>query len=135
MEAFMSWFTSLFSSAAAQPIEAVGNVFDKLFTSDEEKLQAQAVLEKLRQHPGELQVELNKIEAAHRSVFIAGARPFILWVCGVGLSFAFIVNPLIQWFTGEPGPELPLDVMIDLVIGILGLGALRTVEKLAGRAK
>jgi hypothetical protein len=60
----MSIWSVLFGGgqAIASPVEAVGNVFDKLFTSDEEKLQAQAVLEKLRQHPGELQVELNKIE-------------------------------------------------------------------------
>ena len=131
----MSWFTSLFSSAAAQPIEAVGNVFDKLFTSDDEKLQAQAVLEKLRQHPSELQIELNKIEAAHKSVFVAGWRPFIGWVCGAGLAFTFILNPIIQWKTGSPGPELPVDIMTELVLALLGLGALRTAEKFGGRTK
>lgn len=129
----MSWFTNLFS--AKEPIEAVGNVFDKLFTSDEERLQAEAVLTKLKQHPAELQVELNKIEAQHRSVFVAGWRPFIGWVCGVGLAFTFIINPLFQWYSGSPGPELQVDVMTELVIALLGLGALRTAEKLGGRAK
>lgn len=131
----MSWFAGLFSSAAAQPIEAIGNVFDKLFTSDEEREQAKFVLEKLRQKPSELQVELNKIEAQHRSIFVAGWRPFIGWVCGVGLSFTFIINPVIQWYSGKPGPSLPTDVMTELVLALLGLGALRTAEKFGGKSK
>ncbi len=126
---------SLFSSNIKEPIEAIGNVFDSLFTSDEERAQAAAVMEKLRQHPGELQVELNKVEASHRTLFVAGARPAILWVCAIGLAFTFIINPIIQWVTGSPGPELPTSVLFDLILGILGLGAMRTVEKLAGKAK
>lgn len=131
----MSLLDSIFGSAAAAPIDAIGNVLDKVFTSDEERLQAEAVLEKLRQHPAELQVELNKIEAGHRSVFVAGWRPFIGWTCGAGLSFVFLVNPVIQWFTGEPGPAMPSDIMAELVIAMLGLGTLRTVEKLQGKTK
>ena len=81
------------------------------------------------------QVELNKIGAAHRSIFVAGARPFLLWVCGVGLAFSFIVNPVIQWTTGDPGPELPTGVMMELVIAMLGLAGLRTAEKMVGVSK
>jgi hypothetical protein len=131
----MGVLDKLLGGAAAQPIEAVGNVLDKLFTSEEEKLDKQALLTKLAQQPNLAQVELNKVEAQHRSTFVAGARPFILWVCGFGLANSFIVNPWIQWITNKPGPVLPLDVMSDLVIAMLGLGALRTVEKLQGRAK
>lgn len=119
----------------ASPVEAVGNAFDKLFTSDEEKAQAAAVMEKLRQQPAALQVEINKLEAQHRSVFVAGARPAILWICAAGLAFAFLINPVIQWFTGNPGPELPLQYVMELVWAILGLGTLRTWEKVQGRAK
>ncbi len=131
----LNFLTGIFSTAAASPIEAVGNVFDKLFTSDEEKANAAIILEKLRQHPAELQVEINKIEAGHRSIFVAGARPFILWICGVGLAYTFLVNPTLQWITGSDGPPLSTNYLIDLVIALLGLGALRTVEKLAGRTK
>ena len=119
----------------ASPVEAVGNAFDKLFTSDEEKAQAAAVMEKLRQQPAALQVEINKLEAQHRSVFVAGARPAILWICAAGLAFAFLINPVIQWYTGNPGPELPLQYVMELVWAILGLGTLRTWEKVQGRAK
>ncbi len=131
----LGFLTGLFSKAASSPIEAVGNVFDKLFTSDDERAASAIVLEKLRQHPAELQVEINKIEASHRSLWVAGARPCVIWICSAGLGFAFLINPLIQWWTSKPGPVLPTAIMMDLVIAILGLGALRTVEKLAGRTK
>ena len=131
----MTIVESLIGEGISKPIEAIGNVLDRLFTSDDEKAQAKIVLEKLQQHPAELQVELNKIEASHRSLFIAGWRPFIGWICGVGLSFAFVINPLIQWFTGKPGPELPLTVIMNLVIALLGLGGLRTYEKVKGISK
>lgn len=121
--------------SAIEPINAIGNVLDKLFTSDEEKLKAQSVLEKLKQHPAELQVALNKIEAGHRSLFVAGWRPFIGWICGLGLANVYIINPWLQWLYGIEGPQLPLNVMVELIIAMLGLGTLRTAEKFGGRAK
>ena len=121
--------------SAAKPIEAIGNVFDQVLTSGEEKLQAQAVLEKLRQHPGELQAAINQIEAAHRSVFVAGWRPAIGWICALALFNIYLLNPWVQWITGETGPALPLDVVEELVYAILGLGGMRMAEKVKGRAK
>lgn len=114
----------------AKPIAAIGNVFDQLFTSDEERASAEAVMEKIRQHPHILQAEINKIEASHRSVWVAGWRPAIGWVCAISLSFPFLINPILQWSTGMPGPELPIEAMISLVMSLLGLGGLRTFEKL-----
>ncbi len=131
----MSLVSQIVGAATVPAIDALGGLFDKLFTSDEEKANAAAVMEKLRQHPGELQVELNKIEAMHRTLFVAGWRPFIGWVCGIGLAFAFLINPIWQWQTGQPGPELPTDVLMELVMGMLGLATLRTWEKVQGRAK
>lgn len=131
----MSILDKVLGGATAQPIEAIGNVFDKLFTSDDEKAQAAAVLEKIKQQPQILQAEINKIEAAHRSVFVAGWRPFIGWVAGMGLIFPFVINPIIQWYTGKAGPEMPMDHLMNLVYALLGLGIYRTVEKLQGRTK
>ena len=121
--------------AVAAPVTAIGNVLDALFTSDEERLDKQALLTKLARQPNLAQVELNKVEAMHRSIFVAGWRPAIGWVCAVGLLMTFIVNPFLQWTTGEPGPALPNDIILELVLALLGLGALRTVEKMNGRAK
>jgi hypothetical protein len=131
----MSVWSKIFGGGMAEPVEAVGNAIDKIFTSDEERLQAAAVMEKLRQQPHILQAEIAKCEAQHRSVFVAGPRPFIMWVCGFGLAFTFLVNPILQWCTGQSGPEMQTDVMMELVLALIGLGALRTAEKMAGKAK
>ena len=131
----MSFFSKLFGSAAATPIGAVFKGLDSLVTSDEEREQLNLLKLKALQEPDKLQVELNKIEAQHSSVFVAGWRPAIGWVCAIGLTFPFIVNPCIQWATGEAGPALPMEEIVTLVMAMLGLGSLRTVEKLAGRSK
>jgi len=138
------FLSKLIGGSAAEPIEAVGNVFDKLFTSDEERAAADQVMEKLRQHPGELQVQLNKVEAGHRSVFVAGWRPYIGWVCGTSLAIYFIpqytmatyiwVKLVLATNIMQPYP-VTADGLMELVFAMLGMGALRTVEKLQGRAK
>jgi hypothetical protein len=121
--------------AVAQPIEAVGNVLDKLFTSKEEKLNHQEVMARLAMQPQIAMQEISKIEAAHSSPWVAGWRPGIGWVCAIGLFNVWLVNPWIQWYTGQPGPELPLEVMSEMVYALLGLGLLRTVDKAAGKIK
>jgi hypothetical protein len=124
----------------ASPIEAIGNVFDKLFTSDAERAQAEAVLEKLRQNPAALQVELNKIEAAHRSVFVAGWRPAVGWICAAGVGWAYLGHPLFLWAAAlwSPGlrpPEIHTDSLFELVLAMLGMAGLRSFEKSTGRTK
>lgn len=134
----MGWLKSIFSlggESAAKPIEAIGRVIDSVSTSDEERLQAQAVLERLRQRPDELQAAINQIEASHRSLFVAGGRPAVLWICALALFNIYLLNPWLQWITGDPGPQLPLDVVEELVYAILGLGGYRMMEKMNGRAK
>ncbi|NQZ91688.1 MAG: hypothetical protein HRT97_05020 [Moritella sp.] len=130
----MSFWTKLFGGAVTEPIDALGSAVDRIFTNDEERMQAQAVLDKIAQKPAILQAEINKIEAQHRSLFVAGWRPAIGWVCAIGLAFPFILNPLIEW-AGGTGPKIPMDQLMELVVALLGLGTLRTFEKLAGRAK
>ncbi len=136
----MSLLSRLIGSPAVDAVSAVGNVFDRLFTSDEEKAQAAAVMEKIRQQPQILQAEINRIEAAHRSVFVAGWRPFIGWVCGVGFLWAFLLHPLFEWLVVLQGlditaPLIVTDNMMELVLALLGLGALRSAEKISGRSK
>jgi len=131
----VSFLSKLFTSTAAEPIKAVGNVLDELFTSDDEKLSHEEVKLRLLQKPNLAQAEINKVQAQHRSIFVAGARPSILWVCSLGLLFSFIVNPILQWLTGDAGPILPTEIMMELVVAMLGLAGLRTVEKIKGVAK
>lgn len=132
----MGFWSSLFGGAAAEPIEAVGNVIDALVTSDEERAHAELLKQKLAMKPALVQAEITKVQAAHRSSFVAGARPFLMWICGLGFAMAFLVNPILQWLMPEIGaPELPLEAMMELTLAMLGLAGLRTVEKLQGRAR
>ena len=130
----LSWLSG--GRAVVEPIEAVGNVLDALFTSDEEKLDKTIIKQRLFLQPALAQAEITKVQAQHRSTFVAGARPFILWVCGFGFLFSFVINPIIQWIHPEAGsPVLPLEVMMELTLAMLGLAGLRTIEKLQGKSK
>jgi len=83
------------------------------------------------------QVELNKMEAQHASIFVAGWRPFIGWVGGVSLAWTFLVHPLLVWFATVAGyegefPLLDTDPLLTLVMAMLGVGAMRSFDKLNG---
>jgi hypothetical protein len=130
----MGLLSKLVGGSVAEPIEAVGNVLTGIFGDKGEKLSHEQIMAKLAMQPQMLQVELNKVEAAHRSIFVAGWRPALGWVCAIGLGYAFIVEPVLTMFT-ERTPQSPTDIMLELVLAMLGLGALRTVEKLSGKAK
>ncbi len=136
----MGILAKIFGGPAIDAVSAVGNVVDQLFTSDEEKAQAALLMAKLRQKPQLLQAEINRIEAAHRSLFVAGWRPFIGWVCGVGFLWAFLLHPLFEWLVALQGltvaaPAIVTDHLMELVLALLGLGTLRSVEKMTGRTK
>lgn len=132
----MGILKKIFNVGIDEPIDAVGNVLDKLFTSDEEKLDKEIIKQRLLQQPAMVQAEITKVQVAHRSVFVAGARPFLMWVCGLGFLFAFVINPILTWLMPELGtPELPLDAMMVLTLAMLGLAGMRTFEKLKGLTK
>ncbi len=136
----MGLFGKVLGVAASDAVSALGNVFDKLFTTSEERLAAEAVMAKIRQQPALLQAEINKIEAGHRSIFVAGWRPFIGWVCGIGFMWAFIGHPLFEWIVvlaqiHVTPPKILTDNMMELVLALLGLGTLRTYEKTRGLDK
>lgn len=132
---------------AFDPVTAVlgigGKLIDRLWPDPEKKAAAQLELIKLQQS-GELaaiagQLEINKIEAAHTSVFVSGWRPAVGWISALGLGIQFVVNPLITWasaFVGRPivFPNLDLSLLLTLLGGMLGLGGLRTYEKVNGVA-
>jgi hypothetical protein len=86
------------------------------------------------------QAAVNQVEAASSSVFVSGARPFIMWVCGVGLAMQFLVSPMLTWGAALFGktvvlPPLDMGTLLTLLLGLLGLGGMRTVEKIKGVAK
>ena len=87
------------------------------------------------------QMEINKAEANHKSLFVAGWRPACGWVTVIALAYHFIVAPLILFGVAVAGveiPELPtfdMDSLMTILLGMLGLGGLRTVEKTRGLTK
>lgn len=86
------------------------------------------------------QLDANRAEAASPSAFTSGWRPAIGWVCGAALGMQYIARPLVAWVgivTGHPLPELPGidDNLWELMLGLLGLGGLRTFEKTRGVAR
>jgi hypothetical protein len=129
------------ASTAVGAAQGVANIIDQFVHTKEEKAAGELLKMKLMMEPDKLQVELNKIEAAHRSIFIAGWRPFIGWVCGFGLAWHFLLYDLLNWTALQLGskvkpPELTgTEELISIVMALLGLGAMRTYEKLHGKAK
>lgn len=86
------------------------------------------------------QLDANRAEAASPSAFTSGWRPAIGWVCGAALGMQYIARPMVAWVgivTGHPLPELPGidDNLWELMLGLLGLGGLRTFEKTRGVAR
>ncbi len=84
--------------------------------------------------------EINKAEAQHSSIFVSGWRPFIGWICGAALAFNYIIRPFwlwaqTVWFPDAPVPPGLDDSLWELMFGMLGLGGLRTVEKLKGKTR
>lgn len=116
--------------------------------------QAQAKLEVLKmQQSGDLaaldaelrlalaQIDVNKTEAGSESLFKSGWRPSVGWACVLGLLYEFIVRPLLPWLVNVLGvdgvpalPQLDGDTLFGLLVGLLGIGTLRTVEKVKGKA-
>lgn len=138
----MGILSTIVGGGVAEPIKAVGGVLDSLFTSDEERLDKQEALTRLAQRPNELQAAINQVEAQHRSIFVAGWRPFIGWVCGFALAWHFMLYDFLTWVSLAFFPTIPplpaltgTETLISVVMSLLGLGALRTVEKLQGRSK
>ncbi len=123
--------------------ELGGKIIDRLFPDPAAKAAAELELLKLTQ-AGDLQtvlsqLEINAKEAAHPSVFVAGWRPFVGWSCGVGLVYATVGHNLLAWLAQAYGWPAPPAVDADLLIytlgGLLGIGGLRTLEKVKGVAK
>jgi len=83
------------------------------------------------------QVEVNKVEAASQNMFVAGWRPFVGWTCGVALLYHFLLLPLLHFILRATGnevelPEFDFSHLSTILMGMLGLGGLRTYEKLRG---
>lgn len=85
------------------------------------------------------QAEINKVEAASSNIFVAGWRPFVGWVCGIGFAWATVLQPIAVFTLAAAHhpmvtPTLQTEVLMNALFGLLGMGALRTFEKVKGVA-
>jgi len=120
-------------------LPAVTDVIGRFLPEDKEaKAKAEREIEaKLTTHLAKIdlaQLDINKTEAAHRSVFVSGWRPFIGWSCGVALAWSYVVTPILTFVLAQTGylvelPSMNLGEMMPVLMGMLGLGGLRTFEK------
>lgn len=123
-------------------------IIDKLIPDPQAKAAAQLEAMKLAQ-AGEFkeidaqlqrdlaQIQVNQAEAQSPDFFRSGWRPFVGWICGVGLGVQFLVGPVATWVSSLMGhplafPELDMGTLMTLLAGLLGLGTLRTAEKVKG---
>jgi hypothetical protein len=110
--------------------ELAGTVINKIWPdkSEAEKQQLAAAVQLVQG-----QLDINKAEAASASVFVSGWRPFIGWVCGAACAWNWIGLPILRMYAPDLNPA-NLTEMMPVLMGLLGLGALRTVEKIKGVA-
>jgi hypothetical protein len=128
-------------SILASLVGPVTSLLDK-FIPDADKKNAIAfelatLAEKHAQELAKGQLEVNKTEAAHKNLFVAGWRPAVGWVCCLGMASNFIVIPMVNFalaLSSSPitVPLIELSEMMPVLLGMLGLGAMRTVEKSKG---
>ena len=138
----MSFLSSLFG--AGDIVKAVGDTIDNMFTSDEERLEKQLEIMKAQREYDYLeskliseqniaQTEVNKVEAASSSLFIAGWRPAIGWIGALALLYQFILYPLLLWLpVKEPPKPMDYTMLFTLITGMLGIAGLRSFDKLKG---
>ncbi len=126
---------------ALDPLTAGIGLVDKFigkFVKDKDlaaKLTANA---RSQEFAGELsllvgQMEINKIEAAHSSIFVSGWRPAVGWICGGGLLYNTILSPFLDIWLEVP--EVDVSLLMPVLMGMLGLGAMRSFEKSKGVAR
>ncbi len=127
-----------------QIIQGVTNVADELITSEEERRQLDLREKEIDQEILLGQMAINQEEAKHKSIFVAGWRPFIGWVGGAALAYQFILYPLLLWIWSmcesagwiaagiDPPPVLNTSALMTVVTGMLGIGIMRSYDKKQG---
>lgn len=128
-------------------VEAVGGVIDSLHTSDKERLDAEIELAKIDASLLTGQMDVNKAEAQHASIFVAGWRPACGWIGAAAMAYQFLLYPMLVWLWTlmqahgwvsidlKPPPMLDTDALWVILTGMLGIAGARTFEKVKGLSK
>lgn len=124
-------------------IPAITGLLDKVIPDKDQRdklaHEISTLTERQAHEIAKAQIDVNKVEAGHRSVFVSGWRPALGWV-GVGaIAYNYVVMPLLNIYFNAQGFDVlvPMDLseLMPLIIGMLGLGGFRTYEKKAGVTK
>ena len=115
-------------------IDPISNILDKFVADKDLKQKLEHELKTELHRANMAQIEVNKVEAQHRTVFVAGWRPFTGWVCATALAYHFIIEPVLVFFLSWYGveiqlPQFDMGSLLTVLMGMLGLGGLRTYEK------
>lgn len=121
----------------------LGQVLDKVIPNKAAREEARAQLEQALANADaeamRAQASINAVEAGHASVFVAGWRPAIGWICGAGLMWQFVLGPLASWAALASGlpppPALDVEALMVLATSMLGVAGLRTYERARGVAR
>jgi len=122
-------------------IGPISSLLDKFVVDkDQKNLLAHRIATMAERHAHDLakgQLEVNKVEAAHNNMFVAGWRPAVGWICAMGMAGNFIIIPMANFVLALAEstvsiPLIALSEMMPVLLGMLGLGAMRTVEKAKG---
>jgi len=128
-------------------MKGVFGIFDDVHTSEEEKAEIKLKLMQIGMSADLAQMAINQEEAKSGMLFVAGWRPWIGWVCGMAFAYNYIFAPFLMaavyYYAQISGkvvdlsglPVLDLSTMIPVLMGMLGLGGLRTYEKQTGVAR
>ena len=128
MSKIAEFIGSLTTSGATNVLNSVANNIDQFVETKDEKREALIELSKA-------QIDLNKQEAQSRKLFVAGWRPAVGWICAAALAYNFIIRDLLAWIILNSGqamtlpPALAMEHLLTILLGLLGLGGLRTFEK------
>ncbi len=125
-------------------IGPITGILDKVIQDKDQKAQIAFELATLAEKQAHAlaveQIKTNRAEAQTGSLFIGGWRPGVAWVCVIAFALNFLINPLANWYLVLIGetmvlPALDTDSLMPLLFGMLGLGGMRTAEKVKGVAK
>ena len=124
--------------AIAESIVGVaGTVLNKFVADKDLKAKLEHELKTAFHSANLAQIDLNKQEAAHKRMFVAGWRPFVGWTCGVALAYHFVISPILGFVLVLAGvntelPSFDFSQLSTILMGMLGLGGLRSYEKMKG---
>ena len=118
-------------------VGVAGKVLDKFVEDKDLKRKLESELKSQIISLDLAQAQANIEQAKHSSVFIAGARPAIMWICAFGLGWQFVFQPVTAWLFTVLGSDMVLPILateglMPLTLSLLGLGSMRSFEKFKG---